>query len=149
MSAPVPHRDPPSPTHPAPSSEPNSEFLAGVRDGSRPSLSHDDHLRLGWLVLQEQPLLEAIATLRRDLAAFATAKKQGAIYNETITWVFAALIHERLHSERGGATWLEFLELNPDLRGGMSVVKDLYAPGTLDSSLARAHFVLPDRQRAR
>ncbi|GJM21246.1 MAG: hypothetical protein DHS20C15_11610 [Planctomycetota bacterium] len=139
-----------SPSRPAsaprvPSSEPNADFLRSVRDGTRPSLSHDDHLRLGWLVLQSETLLAAIATLRRDLSAFAKAKKQGAIYNETITWVFAALINERIQAGRGGDDWQAFLELNADLRRGMTVVQERYAPGTLNSALARATFVLPDR----
>lgn len=129
----------------ASSAEPNDEFVRGVRDGSRPSLSHDDHLRLGWIVLQSEPLLEAIATLRRDLAAFAKAKKQGAIYNETITWVFAALINERIQRGRGGDDWQAFLALNDDLRAGLSVVQQLYAPDTLNTKLARETFVLPDR----
>ena len=66
-----------------------------------------------------------------------------AIYNETITWAFTSLIHERLQDGRGGRDVGEFLALNPDLADGLSVIHARYDFDTLHSELARRCFLLP------
>jgi hypothetical protein len=121
-------------------------FLAAVRDGSLPSLSHDDHVRLAWLVLQRAPLLAALDEVRRDLRAFAVAKGKPEVFHETITWAFTLLIHERIQRGRGGADWKEFLAQNRDLRDGLTALRELYGAEALDSELARRTFVLPSGQ---
>jgi hypothetical protein len=111
------------------------------------TLSHRRHVRLAWLVLQEEPLLGAIERLCRGFRAFAEAKGKPEKYHETVTWAFILLINERL--ERGGRTgdWEAFAADNADLFDGRARLAELFQRTTLESDLARRVFVLPDRAR--
>jgi hypothetical protein len=124
----------------------DTSFLRSLRDGTLASLSHDDHVRYAWLVLQRAPLLSALEEVRRDLRAFAVSKGKPEVFHETITWAFTLLIHERIQRGMGGSSWRDFLARNLDLRSGLTALRELYDPDVLDSELARRTFVLPTRR---
>jgi hypothetical protein len=107
---------------------------------------HIDHVRLAWLYLSRQPLAQALERFSAGLKRFAAAAGKPDRYHETITWAYLFLIHERMERDGRPRSWEEFIAANPDLRardGG--VLGRLYNRETLDSSLARRVFVLPDR----
>ena len=84
----------------------DAKLIHGFRSCELPSLSHEEHVRLAWIVLQDQSLLPAIETLRQGFRAFAQAKGKPEIFHETITWAFTVLIHERIEFSR---VWLDLL----------------------------------------
>ena len=122
-----------------------SQLLLAFRSCNLPSLSHEEHVRLAWMVSKDQPLLPALETLRQGLRAFAQAKGKPEIFHETITWAFTVMIHERIERGRDGAPWQEFISLNPDLCRGLVGLEHYYHRETLESDLARRTFLLPDR----
>ena len=124
----------------------DSDFLCAVDACELETLSHRDHIRLTWLVLQRKPLVSAIELLRRQFAAFAESKGRPMVFHETITWAFTLLINERIQRGLGGNSWMEFLTLNPDLARGKAVLHEYYHAATLDSEFARGTFVLPDKR---
>jgi hypothetical protein len=106
---------------------------------------HTDHIRLAWIYLCEHPLLEAIARFTTSLRRFAAHHGVPQKYNETISWAYLLLIHERMQREGAPRDWEGFREANPDLFAWKpSVLQRYYAPATLASDLARRVFVLPD-----
>lgn len=125
------------------------EFLAQFQEGTLEPFHHRDHVKMAWLYLQQDALLDAIAKFIADLKHFAQAKGQPNLYHETITWAYLLLIHQRMQ-ETGAASWEEFAERNPDLliwEGG--VLKMYYNAETLASENARRYFVFPDGVAAR
>ena len=124
----------------------DSDFLCAVEACELATLSHRDHIRLAWLVLQKQPLVAAIELLRKQFAAFAKSKGKPMLFHETITWAFTIIINERIQRGRGGTSWSEFLTLNQDLARGKAVLYEYYQVKTLDSELARRAFVFPDKR---
>lgn len=122
------------------------DFVSAVNACELESLSHHDHIRLAWIILQNYPLVAAIDLLRRQFAAFAESKGKPMVFHETITWAFAALINERIERGLGGTSWMEFLTLNPDVARGKTILHEYYHVATLDSEIARRTFVLPDKR---
>jgi hypothetical protein len=106
---------------------------------------HADHVHLAFAYLQEYPILQALERFSSALKRFALANGRSQLYNETITFAYFFLIHERM--ARGEVTsWIEFAIANPDLlkwRDG--ILSDYYQEATLKSDLAKRVFVFPDR----
>jgi hypothetical protein len=106
---------------------------------------HRDHIRLAWLYLREQPLAEALARFSNGLKRYAASLGKTALYNETITVAYLALINERMARQGRPGDWAEFAAANPDLFSHPAALRTYYHDATLQSDLARAVFVLPDR----
>jgi hypothetical protein len=107
---------------------------------------HRDHVKVAWIYLRGNSVLEALGRFAAGLQRFATANGKANRYHETITWAFVFLIHERM--ERNGyiANWPSFVEANPDLFDWKNnILKSYYQDETLSSERARRMFVLPDR----
>ena len=106
---------------------------------------HADHVRLAWIYLREHRLIEAIERFTTSLQRFACHHGAPGLYHETITWAYLLLIHERMQRDGAPKDWDSFRAANPDLFDRKpSLLDRYYAPGTLNSDLARRIFVLPD-----
>ena len=102
---------------------------------------HRAHVRLAWLYLNEQPLLDALNRFVVNLKRYATSLGAATKYHETITWAFMFLIHERMQRS-SSSTFEDFAADNADLFNG--ILDRYYRKETLASDLARRSFVLPD-----
>jgi hypothetical protein len=119
------------------------EFVDALESCTLPAalFDHREHVRLAWLYLREQPLLEALPRFVTSLKRYAGSLGASTKYHETITWAFMFLIHERM--QRGAAdTFDAFATVNADLFG--PILQRFYRPETLASDLARTTFVMPD-----
>lgn len=120
------------------------EFIEALESCALPgsAFDHRAHVRLAWLYLREQPLLDALPRFIASLKRFAGSLGASGKYHETITYAFMFLIHERM--ARGAATsFEEFAIANEDLLG--PILDRYYSAETLASELARTTFVMPDR----
>jgi len=124
----------------------DSEFVSAFESCVFPpdEFHHREHVRLAWIYLDRNPLLDALTRFAESLRRFATNAGAAAKYHETITFAFLFLIHERM--QRGAAaTFDEFAAANADLvTWKPSVLERYYSPETLGSELARRTFVMPD-----
>ena len=120
------------------------EFVEAFETCTLPAdlFDHREHVRLAWLYLREQPLLEALPRFIASLKRYAGSLGASGKYHETITYAFMFLIHERM--QRGAAeTFDEFATENADLFG--AILRRYYRGETLASDLARTIFVMPDQ----
>lgn len=106
---------------------------------------HREHVRLAWLYLREQPLLEALPRFIVSLQRYAGSLGASGKYHETITYAFLFLIHERMQRGRAEQTFEAFADGNGDLFG--PILQRYYRPETLASELAKTTFVMPDCMR--
>ena len=126
----------------------DDEFVAGFEAGTTPNAGfhHADHVRVAWVYLGRLPLLAAAETFAANLKRFATAHGKPQLYHETITLAYLLLIHDRIATRGRGATWAAFADANPDLLVWRpSVLDRYYSRELLESDLARAAFLWPDR----
>ena len=116
-------------------------FLAALRDCSLPleQFHHGDHLRLAWLTLHASSLPEALNKIRQTIRAFAAHHGKAAIYHETITTAWVALLAS--HRE---PTFAEFLSANEDLLSA-KILERYWSPQVLYSPEARDAWLPPDR----
>lgn len=111
------------------------------------SLSHREHVMIGWHYARTRSAPQALAELARGIQELAVAIGKEGLYHETLTWAWFALIRERVERVGAEASWEEFAAASPDLLSG-AAIRDLYDPETLDSPLARRVFLLPGRRAA-
>jgi len=120
------------------------EFVAALEACTLPSdaFDHRQHVRLAWLYLREQPLLDALPRFIASLKRYAESLGASGKYHETITYAFIFLIHERLVG-CAATSFDDFAAANEDLFG--PILERYYRPETLASALARTIFVLPTK----
>ncbi len=109
------------------------------------SFHHADHVRLAFAYLSRYTVLEALDRFATALKRFAAARGKSQLYSETVTHAYFFLIRERMARSAGGG-WEEFAGSNSDLltwKGG--ILSRYYQEATLQSDLARAVFVFPDK----
>jgi hypothetical protein len=118
------------------------DFVAALESCSLPSeqFDHRAHVRLAWLYLTDQPLLEALPRFITSLKRYAGSLGASGKYHETITYAFVFLIHERMMGS-AATTFEEFAAANEDLFG--PILQSYYPKETLASPLARETFILP------
>jgi hypothetical protein len=116
-------------------------FLAALQDRSLPldQFHHGDHLRLAWLELHARPFPEALNRIRRTIREFAAHHGKAAIYHETITVAWVALLAS--HDE---PTFAEFLSANEHLLSA-KLLERYWSPQKLFSPAARDAWTPPDR----
>ena len=107
---------------------------------SSDAFDHRAHVRLAWLYLREQPLLDALPRFITSLKRYAGSLGASGKYHETITYAFIFIIHERM-VDSPASTFDAFAAANEDLLG--PILQRYYRPETLASALARSTFVLP------
>jgi hypothetical protein len=124
------------------------EFIRQFEAGETPAdkFHHADHVRLGFAYLCKYPTTMALERFSAALKKFAAAQGKAQRYHETITWAYLLLIREQMARVGQEQSWEEFAKQNPDMliwKG--SILDRFYTKATLDSELARAVFVFPDR----
>lgn len=118
-------------------------FEAGAVTGE--SFHHADHVRLAFAYLSLYPVPQALEKFVAALKRFATACGKPQLYHETITHAYFFLIRERM-ARTAAAGWEDFAQHNRDLlvwKDG--ILNRYYQPKTLQSDLARAVFLFPDK----
>lgn len=121
-------------------------FAAAFDEGTLQEFHHADHVRLAWIYLLRDPLLEALERYVAGIRRFAAANGKPDLYHETVTWAYLLLIHERLERTGREVPWERFAAANRDLltwKGG--ILERWYRPETLASEVAKRVFVWPDR----
>ncbi len=109
---------------------------------------HVAHVRAAWILLRHHSPAVAIERYSAALKRFTAHIGQADKYNETITWFFMLLIHQRM-AARPEEDWQAFSEHNPDiLTEPKRLLADHYASGLIGSELARRCFVMPDTAAA-
>jgi len=124
-----------------------SVTIAALEDGTleAQAFDHEAHVYLGWLYLEEMPLLDAIDQFSSALQRLTAKLGVPAKYHATITWFFMLLIAERRARTRGD-DWFSFRRCNSDLFGRRpGIIGRYYSSELLASDYARQSFVLPDR----
>ena len=107
---------------------------------------HRDHIRMAWLYLRSNSVLETLSRFSEGLKRFATANGKPNLYHETITWAYVFLIHERMQRHGREQNWPEFVDRNADLFDWKdNILKSFYQDETLNSETARRMFILPDK----
>jgi hypothetical protein len=125
----------------------DDEFLNRFEACTLPNgqLAHGDHVRLAWLYLRRQPVLEVLATLSTRLEVLARANGKADRYHETITWAYILLIRERMARTGRDHDWQEFAKSHADLLDSKNpILRNYYCEQTLRSDIARRLFVFPD-----
>lgn len=125
----------------------DAELLEGFESCTLPpgSFHHCDHVKVVWLCLRREPVLQALGSFAAALKRFAIAAGRPGLYHETITCAYVFLVNERMERTSRAASWDEFAAANANLLTWRpSVLDGLYRPETLHSDLARRVFVLPD-----
>ena len=128
----------------------NEELIRHFESNDMPpdAFHHADHVHLAFAYLTQYPVLPALDRFTIALQRFAAARGKPQLYHETITHAYFFLIRERM-ARSPGTEWQEFARQNPDLlvwKNG--VLSRYYQAETLQSELARAVFLFPDRLSA-
>ena len=121
-------------------------FLArfSACDLPKEEFRHADHVRLGWILVAEAPLLTALLRFRALLKAFAAHHGVPGLYNETITCFYMLLICECVGRMDGAHSWERFKEANPEPFGYPKALLESYYPGgAAFSEQAKQAFLLP------
>jgi hypothetical protein len=107
---------------------------------------HRDHVKVAWLYLRSNSVVQTLSRFSEGLQRFATAQGKPNLYHETITWAYVFLIHERMQRQGREQGWAEFVDRNADLFDWKdNILKSYYEDQTLSSESARRMFILPDR----
>lgn len=125
----------------------SEELILGFEADALPGdgFHHADHVRVAFAYLCEYPALEALAKFSTALKRFAAARGKPQLYNETITHAYFFLIRERM-ARFPACEWEEFADRNPDLLTWKDgILGRYYRESTLQSELAQAVFVFPDK----
>jgi hypothetical protein len=126
----------------------NEELILRFETDTLPehSFHHADHVRLAFAYLSLYPVLHALDRFSCALKRFAAARGKSELYNETITHAYFFLIRERM-ARSASADWDEFASRNPDLLTWKNgILTRYYNQDTLQSDLARAVFLFPDKR---
>ncbi len=126
----------------------DDEFLANFEDCSptNESFHHSGHIKMAFLYSCRYPAVEAIRRFSTSLARFAAVKGKPGLCNETVTWGFLLLIHERMARAGHQQVRVEFAVRNSDLfNWEENVLKKYYLEESLASELAKNIFVFPDK----
>ena len=107
------------------------------------SFSHREHMMVAWEMLNRHDFTDAVARYGAGIRELAAAAGASDKYNATITVAFLSLVAERIHAESHDS-FDAFAAANPHLMR-KEVVTRLYSEERLNSPMARAGFMLPDR----
>ncbi len=107
--------------------------------------THETHVRLVWLYLQDYPPAEVMIKMRDGLRRYTRHHGQADKYHETLTCAYVLLVAERWFEKRED-DWPAFRAVHADLLlHHKQLISRYYTPDTLESARARQLFVLPDK----
>ena len=111
---------------------------------------HRQHVEVVWLYLKQYTVTEVLVRFPEALKSFARSIGKENLYHATVTWAFILLVHERMERTRIAgheiSTFDQFAAANPDLLSWKpSILSRYYGQKTLESDVARAVFLFPDR----
>ena len=112
------------------------------------AFKHREHIRAAFVALSKSTdLAEGALRFRRALKQFAHAHGADQKYNETMTWAYLVLIHERMHRGQFESSQ-QFLAAYPELLSHRAMLSRYYDFDTLTRSpLARRLFLLPGSEQ--
>lgn len=118
----------------------DQQFLAAVADlsYSAAGFHHGDHLRLGWLLLEQLGLEAAISKAADLIRRFGAHHGKADLYHETITRGWMQLLAS--HDEKD---FQEFVDQN-EARLNRELLYRYWRPETLHAPDARARWIEPD-----
>jgi hypothetical protein len=125
----------------------DTEFLEAFEGCSLPEdqWTHQSHVRMAFLYLQQMPLSVAIPVVRDGIKRYNASLKKTLAYHETITQAFLHLINHRMQRNARRQPFVEFCSENPDLFDrNMRALLMHYRKETLFSQEAREAFLKPD-----
>jgi hypothetical protein len=127
----------------------NEELILQFESDAIPAdgFHHADHVRLAFAYLSQYPPLQALDKFSTALKRYATARGKSQLYHETITHAYFFLIRERM-ARSPASDRDEFCRRHPDLLTWKNgILTRYYQEATLQSDLARAVFLFPDKCR--
>ena len=109
--------------------------------------NHEAHVRMAWIQLSRSNSFHAgLDCIREGIKRFNNAVS-GVGYHETVTVVFAQLIHFRMEQFPSNHTWASFLAANTDLLAKAPPILSVYYSSELLASIeSKVQFVKPDRR---
>jgi len=111
------------------------------------AMTHENHLRLAWLLLRKYPLPEAMMHYRDGLLALTTRLGLTDKYHETITFTLMLVLYDRM--AHGPDDLDAFLAANQDLLTDCKgVLTRWYRAEDLFTDAARLRFRFPDPAHA-
>jgi hypothetical protein len=108
------------------------------------TFDHVAHVRVGFAVVRSAPFDQALARFASALRLLAERAGRPDKFHMTVTVGYLALIARRV-AEQPARDWSEFAAANPELFD-RDCLRRWYDPSELATPLARATFLLPERQ---
>ena len=121
----------------------DARFLEAFHECALDKLSHEDHLRIAWLLLESHEIKESLEMISEGLRRFAISKGSESSYNQTMTCFWMSLVHHCLDSSSRELTFGEFLAENPILLQKSSIFKH-WSKETILASEAKKFCIDPD-----
>jgi hypothetical protein len=122
-------------------------FLGAFEECQLPKAlwTHEAHVRMAWLYLQQRPLIEVIPVVRGAIQRYNNSFGNPEGYHETITVAYLRLIDHRIGDRARERSFAEFRENHPDLLDRtLSALLRHYSREVLFSKEAFRTFVEPD-----
>ncbi|MBT8137160.1 MAG: hypothetical protein KJO54_09135 [Gammaproteobacteria bacterium] len=109
--------------------------------------THEHHIRLAWIYLQEFELTQATGRCRAALRGLAESHGDFDKYHDTLTVAFMQLIARHRAAAAPGESWPQFrLRARPLFESGRRLIGRHYSDERLAHPDARHGFVPPDRE---
>lgn len=123
-------------------------FQALMESGLYPlsEFDHQAHLRLAYVCLISRDVAMALDYCREVINRLLSLNKVDPHkYHETITCAWLMTVRQRMSDSPSTDSFASFIRLHPELTDNR-LIRRHYSEARLFSSLAREHFLLPDRQ---
>lgn len=121
----------------------DSEFLAAFESASLAEFHHRDHIRMTWLYLRRDGVVEGARRVRLGIQRFAAARSATALYHETLTRLWIRLVAAALATDGATDCFEEFAHTRSELLD-KEYALTFYRRDTLMSPAAKARWVEPD-----
>ena len=109
--------------------------------------SHEDHIRLGWIYLQEFETAEAISRCGAALRGLAESHGDFEKYHETLTVAMMRLIASHVRETPDTEDWASFrTRVRPIFESAQELIARHYTKERLSQADARRTFLPPDRE---